>query len=112
MDQEIWGRIKAILPAALERPSAERAALLADACAGDGSLEAEIESLIAAHEAAGTFIETPVLSNPAAAAIPGLRTASFDGLRIGPYQVIRELGHGGMGLVYLAKRADHGFHQQ
>jgi tetratricopeptide (TPR) repeat protein len=112
MDQECWERIKPILSAALECPSSERAALLADACAGDGSLRAEIESLIAAHDAAGTFIETPVLSNPAAATVPGLRSASFVGLRIGPYQVIRELGHGGMGLVYLAKRADHGFHQQ
>ena len=111
MTPERWQQIKPILASALEHPTIERAGLLADLCGGDGPLRAEIESLLAAHDSAGTFIDTPALSGPAAAAAAGL-PASAAGLRIGPYEVIRELGHGGMGVVYLAARADHSFDQQ
>src|SRR6185436_470931 len=102
MDQERWERIKPILSAALERPAGERAALLANACADDTSLRSDVESLIAAHDGAGAFIDTPVLSILSSAPTAGSTASSRAGLRIGPYQVIRELGHGGMGVVFLA----------
>ena len=110
MTPERWQQIKPILASALERPRAERAALLADRCGGDGTLRADIESLIAAHDSAGTFIDQPALSN--AAALASLTVSSAAGSRIGAYQIIRELGHGGMGVVYLAARADLAFDQQ
>ena len=110
MTPERWRQIKPILASALERPRADRAALLADLCDGDRILTTEIESLIAAHDSAGTFIDEPALANPAA--LTGLPIARSAGLRIGAYQIIRELGHGGMGVVYLAARADHVFDQQ
>jgi tRNA A-37 threonylcarbamoyl transferase component Bud32/tetratricopeptide (TPR) repeat protein len=112
MDQERWERIKPILSAALERPPGERAALLAKACADDTSLRSDVESLIAAHDGAGAFIDTPVLSILSSAPTAGSTASSRVGLRIGPYQVIRELGHGGMGVVFLATRADDAFRQQ
>ena len=61
---ERWQQIKPILASALERPANERAALLVEVCASDAALRAEVESLIAAHDAAGTFIDVPALLEP------------------------------------------------
>src|SRR6187200_747305 len=106
---ERWQQIKPLLASAIECPPAERAARLAAACAGDGALKAEVESLLAAHDAAGMFLDTSARSAPG-------HDASLDaaraGQRIGPYVLIRELGRGGMGVVYLAARADHAFDKQ
>ena len=112
MTPEDWERIKPILSAALEHPPPERAALLSRLCEGDESFRAEIESLIAAHDAAGTFIEAPALSTRTTPAVVRQPDASRVGVRIGSYEITRELGHGGMGVVYLAARADHAFRQQ
>jgi serine/threonine protein kinase len=87
---------------ALERPSAERAAFLDDACAGNAALRAEVESLLGSHESAGTFMETP----PAGAArlidLMDQSGASLVGQSLGQYEIRRVLGAGGMGVVYLA----------
>jgi non-specific serine/threonine protein kinase/serine/threonine-protein kinase len=106
---ERWRQIKPLLASALDCPPAERAALLAAACASDGALQAEVESLLAAHDAAGSFLDTPAMAAPGRGA---QLDASRAGLRIGPYELIRELGRGGMGVVYLAARADHAFDKQ
>ncbi len=111
MTPERWEQIKPLLSAALDRPPAERAALLTDACAGDAALRAELESLIAAHEEAGAFLDTPAVPHPLQVAEAPPDTSQA-GLRIGPYEVVRELGHGGMGVVYLAARADHAYDKQ
>jgi tetratricopeptide (TPR) repeat protein/predicted Ser/Thr protein kinase len=109
---ETWQRIEPILDAALELPAGERAACLDRACAGDAELRARVEALLAADAEASGFLATPVAAqlravrnsapDPAVAAAGG-------GERIGPYRVLRELGHGGMGAVYLAERADGQF---
>jgi serine/threonine protein kinase len=101
MTPERWQRIEEVLQAVLDCPAAERAALLAERCAGDQELESETRSLIEAHEAAGEFMEHPALEQDASVLIAGdgFEWAERD---IGPYQITGLLGTGGMGEVYLA----------
>jgi non-specific serine/threonine protein kinase/serine/threonine-protein kinase len=81
----------------------ERAAFLQRSCAEDPALRADVERLLAAHERAGDFISTPAI---AAAGEWADGEKSWVGRLVGPYRVVRELGRGGMGAVYLAERAD------
>ena len=64
MTREEWQRVKEILHTALDVPAADRAGYLDKACNGDTGLRREVESLIASHEEAGTFIEEPVAAAP------------------------------------------------
>ncbi|HWQ32388.1 MAG TPA: protein kinase [Blastocatellia bacterium] len=92
-----------LLDEALKRQATERAAFLSQACAGDATLRSEVESLIASFEQSPDFIEASAL-----AGIGELFSEEepMEGRRIGHYQLVRELGRGGMGAVYLAERAD------
>jgi tetratricopeptide (TPR) repeat protein len=103
-DPERWQRIEALLDEVFERPAAERRAFLDEACAGDPELRAHMETLLAAHEAAGGFLATP--AHQAAAAL--LAETSGDAAHpanreLGPYRLVREIGSGGMGVVYEAE---------
>jgi len=57
-----WQRVKEIFDAALERPVAERAAFIVNACGDDGGLRDDVESLLSAHAQAGSFLSQPALS--------------------------------------------------
>ena len=118
---ENWRQMEEIFQRALDLPGEQREAYLAEACAGNSKLRHEIDALLAAHEAAGSFIELPALAeNPAsfltdATETDELATAplpSIIGRRIGPWQIVREVGRGGMGVVFLAQRADDAFRMQ
>ena len=110
---ERWKRVTQITADALERPEVERAAWLAEACAGDEALGREVASLLAADAGAGRFLETAAIARVGAAeAVAAVARESLGlvaGRQIGPYRIVRELGHGGMGVVYLAARADLAF---
>jgi serine/threonine-protein kinase len=99
---ERWGQVNAVLEGALERPPEERAPFMAAACDGDGELRAEVESLLEFEAESETFIEQPLFGR-------FTEEGLAEGQRVGPYQVVREIGRGGMGAVYLAVRADEEF---
>jgi serine/threonine protein kinase/tetratricopeptide (TPR) repeat protein len=106
MADEYRRSIRSLFDAAVERPAEERAAFLDDACAGDAALRNELDLLMAARERAGSFLEGPI--SPAAGDLP----IALAGQRIGPYEIVREIGSGGMGSVFLAIRADDQYRKQ
>jgi hypothetical protein len=113
-----WSRIDAILDEVLELEPAARNEALDRACAGDTVLRARVDGLIAADSDAAQFLETPAavyaagLVGAAAASDARADDAERPGDRIGPYSLIREIGRGGMGRVFLADRADGQFEQK
>ncbi|HEV7506513.1 MAG TPA: serine/threonine-protein kinase [Thermoanaerobaculia bacterium] len=104
---ERWGLVKAVLDGALEKRPGERAAFVATACGEDSELRGEVESLLEFEEGSAGFIEEPLFGR-FAGGLEGLA----EGQRVGPYRVVREIGRGGMGAVYLAARADEEFDQR
>jgi serine/threonine protein kinase/Flp pilus assembly protein TadD len=111
MTPERWRRIEELFRATLEREGSQQGAFLDEACAADPSLRGEVESLIASHQQMGGFLDKPVLAD-APQLSTDEQTQFMVGRRIGSYRVIREIGHGGMGAVYLAIRADDEYRKQ
>ncbi len=100
-----YHRVKELFQVALEKPASEREAFLVVACGDDLALKKEVEDLIDMSEAAEDFFEEPAF-HLADNLKSKIADPVFEGRRIGNYQIIREIGHGGMGSVYLASRAD------
>lgn len=98
---EKWDQVKELFALALERDPEERSSFLRQACAGDDSLRTEIESLLSSFDGADTFLE-----NCPAADLLSAQSDAMAGKRIGAYRIIRDIGQGGMAVVYLAERAD------
>jgi serine/threonine protein kinase len=105
MNAERWERINQIYHNALEIDSARRTDFLKAACDGDDVLLQELQSLLSSHAQAGAFIEQPAFLS-AMERIAKQESDSISGRRIGSYEIVRALGEGGMGSVYLAFRAD------
>jgi len=85
-------------------------------CGADEELRREVESLLLAHDNSSNFLEEPVISAGALADFTEPQPKTSDsigvGSRIGAYELEREVGHGGMGTVYLANRADQEFRKR
>ena len=101
MTPDLFRRSRAIFGEAADMPRENREAFLREACGHDAALREEVEALLSESES------VPLAS--------GVREAmrSFEGppegTRIGPYELVEEIGRGGMGTVHLARRADGAF---
>ncbi len=102
MEPDRWSEVERVYHGASARPAGERAAFLAEACAGDEALRREVESLLAEPASASAFLEGDAAA-VAAQLVSNGDASVVTGRRIGAYQVHGLLGAGGMGEVYRAR---------
>jgi hypothetical protein len=99
---ERWQQVQALFHAALEQPPTARNGFLVAAADSDPDLAREVRSLLATHESSGGFLEEPAYA-VAANLILDDKERSLTGRQIGNYEVLEEIGRGGMGIVYAAR---------
>jgi serine/threonine-protein kinase len=106
-----WSEADQLFDQALELPPTERERFLDQCCAANSALREQVQALLRADAAAENFLELdgwrlvePLVRQPEA--------DRATGRGVGPYRVVRELARGGMGVVYLAERADGQFEQR
>jgi hypothetical protein len=106
MPPEKYANAKEIFYAAIEIEANEREAYLRESCAGDDELLELVNSLVEADKIAQKFLEKSPLPETLETEKPG---KSPEKQRIGPYKIVKGIGRGGMGAVYLAVRDDDSF---
>ena len=122
MNRAQWAKVESIFQGALDRPAEARTAYLRESCGSDVKLRAEVEALLAEHSTEAEFLEKPLIELPRdlppISLTPdserngerkGERKGERDDGRIGQYRIVREIGAGGMGMVYLAMHEGPGF---
>jgi len=102
---ENWERVQSLFLEALDLAPEERGTFLDEACAGDKELRREVESLIG-HDSIDEQLISDALQDTAESLFDAENVA---GARLGAWRVLREIGRGGMGTVYLASRDDDQF---
>jgi tRNA A-37 threonylcarbamoyl transferase component Bud32 len=107
MTPERWRVIEAILRASLSCEPAQRDAFVAQACGDDEELRLEVESLLAAHDRTGSFLDGPAAEQVVAGNAPASLISRLATALAGRYQLEREIGRGGMATVYLARDLRH-----
>jgi serine/threonine protein kinase/tetratricopeptide (TPR) repeat protein len=111
-DPERWARVEQLFDEVADMTPPDRTAHLANACGADENLRSYIESLARSDMAKDSLIRDSI-RGLLKSAIPETHSITdVVGERIGPYRLVRVIGSGGMGVVYLAERADEQFRQQ
>jgi eukaryotic-like serine/threonine-protein kinase len=96
--------IETIFAAASQKPMAERNSYLNEACGTDVELRRKVDRLLAAHDAAGEFLESP--AHRPAATVDYVPISEKPGTMIGPYKLKEQIGEGGFGLVFVAEQQE------
>lgn len=112
MTPERWRKIESIFQTVIEKPKPERQMMLTQYCGEDTELRREVEALLSEDETndVDDFIQAPI--KDVAQSLPTLKTDNYIGRDIGSYHIVKILGQGGMGAVYLAERADAEYYRQ
>jgi serine/threonine protein kinase/tetratricopeptide (TPR) repeat protein len=108
IDAQDWGRLKELFISASEMDAAERRELLDGVAADDPGIAARLGTLLDAHDRSGGFLEDRV-AREAEAMIEEAASSAWIGRRLGAYAIVRLLGRGGMGMVFLGERVDGSF---
>ncbi|MCA1624000.1 MAG: serine/threonine protein kinase, partial [Acidobacteria bacterium] len=97
-----WQKVREIFDSALRRKPEERQNYLVEVCGADKTLLAEVQSLLSSLDSADSFMETPAVAKVADVIEAETRKLE-QGKCFGHYEIIKQIGTGGMGEVYLAK---------
>jgi serine/threonine-protein kinase len=104
-------QVDRLFDAALDLEPNERDEYLDEACGPDRALRSRVRTLLDAHERSAGFLKAPAVEL-AAVLLEEPPTSTQAPERAGPFRIVRELGHGGMGVVYLAEREGGEFQQR
>ncbi len=107
---ERFARLRELFHEAIELATEDRARLLAAVSSQDAAMARELDELLDAHEEAGEFVGAAVEGE--VEELTAEESAGMVGRRIGPWELERLLGRGGMGAVFLARRSDGAFEQR
>jgi serine/threonine protein kinase/tetratricopeptide (TPR) repeat protein len=109
MNRSHWQAVTELYHAAREQQGENRRSFLSERCSGNDALRQEVEDLLRADDEARGFLGGDAVEQ-ALRAIDDVEQRCI-GTIVGSYRILQQIGHGGMGAVYLAERTDDQFHK-